>query len=527
MKKLMALIIFLLFFSLFAEEPESYIYDVRIDKADTALRSVFSGLDVWSFYKDDQGRHHYVIASNEAGIKRFSAFKVTVLKIKSVQTAMTEYLAQSAAYRNYEDAVAALSTIASLHPELAKVYIIGQTLEKRDIPAIKISAAPDQNAADKTEVLITGLHHAREWIGLEVSLRLAEFLVSAYEKNERVKGIVDSSEIWIMPIVNPDGYNYSWTKTRNWRKNRLPNGDGTYGVDLNRNYNINFCGEGAGQKTKDDDYCGKSAFSEPESTAVKNLAGDGITPPMNNWADGFKGFLDYHSYQQAILYPFGQSLDAAPTEALMKIVTQKMADIIKGQTGVSYLPMKSSDIYVASGVSNDWFYVTHNNETSLAIELRPAGNSSYGFSLPASQIEDTARENIAAALYFIEYLMYNDTEINTDKNSNNIIDYFEDCSSGECIDFMAPDNTPGSDADTYANDADTQNNTDGNTLSDSEKTGDDQIASDEQVTNADGELTTDGSDEFTASDTDDKSVISDNDAKKSSKSSGCGCSILD
>src|SRR5512141_814265 len=121
------------------------------------------------------------------------------------------------------------------HPGLASVREIGETLEKRKIYALKIS---DNASADEHEpaALFVGCHHAREWISVEVPFLFGRFLLENYDLSQEVRDLVDASEIWIVPIANPDGLEYSIHVYRYWRKNRRANVDGTFGVDINRNY---------------------------------------------------------------------------------------------------------------------------------------------------------------------------------------------------------------------------------------------------------------------------------------------------
>src|SRR5204862_4737527 len=97
----------------------------------------------------------------------------------------------------------------------------------RNVWAIKISsnAAKDES---KPAVLIVGGQHAREWITVEVPLQLAQFLTDHYGSDAEVSSIVNNVEIWIVPMANPDGHEYSRVKNRLWRKNRRDNGDGSF-----------------------------------------------------------------------------------------------------------------------------------------------------------------------------------------------------------------------------------------------------------------------------------------------------------
>ena len=148
-------------------------------------------------------------------------------------------------YNSYSDVVTKLNDLQIKYPEIAKVIKLGSSPEGRDILALRISndSVKEGASSSKPGIVFTGLHHAREWISLEVPLYLAQNMVKNYETDPEMKKRIDSSETWIIPIVNPDGYEYSRKKNSFWRKNRRPvkidacgKKTNAIGTDLNRNY---------------------------------------------------------------------------------------------------------------------------------------------------------------------------------------------------------------------------------------------------------------------------------------------------
>ena len=139
------------------------------------------------------------------------------------------------AYHSYRELETALTDLAARFPGLARLTTIGRSLENRRVLALKISDNPGL-AEDEAGLLLVGCHHAREWISVEVPLLVAERLLETYDSDPSVREIVDGCELWIVPLLNPDGLEYSIGTYRYWRKNRRDNGDGSFGVDLNRNY---------------------------------------------------------------------------------------------------------------------------------------------------------------------------------------------------------------------------------------------------------------------------------------------------
>jgi carboxypeptidase T len=264
-------------------------------------------------------------------------------------------------------------------------------VEGRTIWALRIG----ERKGNARKLLFMGCHHAREWIAVEVPFLLADHLVKNASQDP-VKQWLSQGEIWVAPMVNPDGHEYCRTTERLWRKNRRPNADGSFGVDPNRNYGYMWGTLNvptSSQVPSDDTYVGPRAFSEPETRAVRDLIGREL----------FRGVITYHSYSQLILYPWGytSTLIVDPTD-LQKISTlaQRMADLIKGVHGEVYTPEQSSSLYPTAGDTTDWTYGAY-GIPSYTIELRPTDVAGGGFILPAGQIQPTWEENRDAALEFI------------------------------------------------------------------------------------------------------------------------------
>ena len=295
-------------------------------------------------------------------------------------------------YHTYAEIQAELQTLANNYPAIASVASIGKSVEQRDLWAIKISDHIDQDE-DEPVVVLFGCHHAREWISVDVPFLIAKYLLENYASDTLVARLVDNAEIWIAPMVNPDGHHYSVTNDRLWRKNRRNNGDGTYGVDLNRNYSYQWGGPGSSGDTYSDIYRGPAPFSEPETQALRDFMQQ-VAP---------KAMLSYHSYSQLILFPWGYTYTAAPDKALLDSLAVVMAHKIRSVYGKNYTPGQAATLYLASGDTVDWLYALL-GAPSYTIELRPA--SSYpGFKLPESEIRPTFEENLPAALFIIDWVV--------------------------------------------------------------------------------------------------------------------------
>ena len=295
-------------------------------------------------------------------------------------------------FRTYGEIVARLQGMGAARPDLASVSVFGSSLEGRDLVQITITG-PDQpgNMSDaRPVVLFNGCQHAREWVSPMTVTYLADELIARYDSDPRVRALLDSARVVIAPLVNPDGYVYSWNSERLWRKNRR----GGYGVDLNRNWGYEWGGQGSSGFTGDETYRGSAPFSEPETAALRDLS-------LSFGAD-LASHIDYHSFSQLILWPFGYAdgvQTPEPDRTTFDNLSTEMSGAIQGVHGEFYNPIQSVDLYPAAGDSSDWYY-GQLGATSFTVELRDTGN--FGFVLPPEQILPTAQENFEGMLLFAE-----------------------------------------------------------------------------------------------------------------------------
>ncbi|HEX7902573.1 MAG TPA: M14 family zinc carboxypeptidase, partial [Chitinophagaceae bacterium] len=163
-----------------------------------------------------------------------------------------ELYSQILSYTNFRTPAqvdAAINTLASTYPSLTRIQTIGTTTGSPGMPGkpirvLKISSTPAVNDPAKGDVVYMSLMHAREWITVETVLYIADKLLAQYSTNAAIRNDLDRIQLWIVPVCNPEGYAYTHTggscanpaSPRMWRKNRRDNGDGTFGVDINRNW---------------------------------------------------------------------------------------------------------------------------------------------------------------------------------------------------------------------------------------------------------------------------------------------------
>ncbi|SEG67019.1 carboxypeptidase T [Saccharopolyspora kobensis] len=293
-------------------------------------------------------------------------------------------------YHNYDETVAELDRIAGAHPDIAAKSSIGKSVEGRDIPVLKISDNVGQDE-DEPEVLFNCNQHAREHLTTEMCLRIADRFTSGYASDPAVKEAVDGREIWVIPIVNPDGKSYDIESGdfQGWRKNRQD----TTGTDLNRNWGYKWgCCGGSSDDPNAEDYRGTAAWSAPETAAMRDF----IDSRVVGGAQQIKAAIDFHTYSELVLWPFGHTSDDV-TEGMTQEEYDRFARV-GGEMAQSngYTPQQSSDLYVTDGDSLDWMWGQH-KILAYTFEMYPAsGGGLDGFYPPADVIEKETTRNDAA-----------------------------------------------------------------------------------------------------------------------------------
>ena len=350
------------------------------------------GLDIWEVKPD-----YLILRAPEAPIERLTQMGYGVEPLQPVADHLRAFATTEAiaGYHSAETLEQDLRQLAETRPEIAELREIGRSVENRPIWALRIG----ERKGSLGRVLFMGCHHAREWIAVEVPFRLARELVEQAD-DPKIAGWLSVSEIWVAPMVNPDGHEHCRTGERLWRKNRRRNPDGSIGVDPNMNYGYMWGTLNVPTSShvpSDETYVGPRAFSEPETRAVRDLVA----------REMFRGVITYHSYSQLILYPWGYTdklvTDPHDREGMIGLANE-MRDLMKGVHGVVYTAQQSSALYPTAGDTTDWTYGEY-GIPSFTIELRPKSHLEGGFILPASQIEPTWEENRPAAFRFIEQLL--------------------------------------------------------------------------------------------------------------------------
>ncbi|MCG3122401.1 MAG: hypothetical protein GIKADHBN_00788 [Phycisphaerales bacterium] len=292
-------------------------------------------------------------------------------------------------YKSLDQVSQFVDGLIAARPEIASRETLGLSLEQREIYALRLTSPVPPDRGGKPVILINSVQHAREWITVMSTMYMADQLVNGYGVDPRVTAVLDKFEIVIVPFVNPDGYVYTWTTERYWRKNRRPNANGTFGVDNNRNWGFAWgSNNGSSGNFGSETYRGTAPFSEPENVAMRDwtLANPGVVM-----------HLDVHSYGQYLLYSWGYTPAPAPGVGALRSLAMGMRQAILDSGGVTYNAGQCyQTLYPVSGGAIDWYYGDQ-NILSWTPELR--GPS---FSPPPSVILPTAREMYAALLWLAE-----------------------------------------------------------------------------------------------------------------------------
>ncbi len=365
--------------------------------------------DVQAFYKNQN--------NSNKGLEKNSICPSSNTEIKSPSQFKLGSMGGFYTYQEYLDEV---DKMALEYPQLiTSKSVIGNflTSENRPLYWMKISDNPSIDEIDETEVLYTGVHHAREPISLTELVFYMWYLLENYSNDLEIQYLLNSTELYFVPCVNPDGYIYNETTDPTGggmhRKNRRNVGTSNNGVDLNRNYSYQWGTTGISTNQDDDTYPGSSAFSEPENQAIK-------------WFCENRHFLfaaNAHSFGNHILYPISSTTsEFAVDNEYFKLYTNQMVN----QNGFG--EMKSSDLYPASGESDDFMYKDDLiNKTKIFAITPEIGGSNHGFWPASTEIQGLCKDmmipNLMVAQLTHKYCVINDEMSSYIDNSIGYLNY--------------------------------------------------------------------------------------------------------
>ncbi|MFH0735470.1 MAG: M14 family zinc carboxypeptidase [bacterium] len=310
-------------------------------------------------------------------------------------------------YYTNAEIISKLDSMRLLYPNLISAKnIVGYTVENRPIYSVKISDNPDVDEAEP-EVFFNSLIHCREPAAMMAVMYYMYYLLENYGTNPEVTYLVNNREIYFLPVINVDGYEYNRTTDPNgggmWRKNRKNYG-GIYGVDLNRNFGYKWAYDNVGSSdyVGDETYRGPSAFSEPETEAFRQFVNSRT----------IKTCFNYHTYSNYLLYPWSYALVPTPDSSLFR----EFAMDITAFNGYEY-GQPPEILYQVNGCTDDWMYGDVTGKPKIISFTPEIGNGNDGFWPEQYRIYPLAQENLKPNLYMTwvagEYVSVNGVTYST------------------------------------------------------------------------------------------------------------------
>jgi len=299
-------------------------------------------------------------------------------------------------FRMLEEIYAYYREMVATYPAISSITTLGRTSENREILGVRIHNGTITTATKK--LFIECQIHAREWISAPTCAWQLKMLLEGFGNDSDSNFVLNNFAVLIVPVTNPDGYAFTWSDDRMWRKNRVVfQGTTCRGVDLNRNWPSHWA---ANANQCSDTYPGSTRASELETRAI----GTWIETQGNVQFN-----IDFHSYGELILRPWGYTVTASPDEAILKQLGDGMRDAIRTVHNNQYVSQRSAQLYPANGETTDYYYDTvaagSGQKTSahgFTFELR--GNS---FIIDADQIIPQGEEIWAGFVYAAEFVAGN------------------------------------------------------------------------------------------------------------------------
>jgi carboxypeptidase T len=301
----------------------------------------------------------------------------------AANAATNDFPAGYEGYHTYAETTTELQKVVADHPDIAHLSSIGRSYQGRELNLLTIGSG-----GGKPEVLFTCNQHAREHLTTEMCLHVVQRFTDGYATDPTIKLMVDTHTIYVLPNANPDGseYDISGGRFHNWRKTRKPvPGSSAIGTDTNRNWDYNWgCCNGSSTNPSAEDYRGPAPFSEPETRALADFIN----------AHDIKAHIDFHTYSELVLWPFGYTTSATAT-GMTAAEAKRFQDLGKAMAATNgYTPEQSSKLYITDGDINDWSWGRHKT-LSFCFEMYPTG-SNPGFYPDDSQIVPQTTRNDAA-----------------------------------------------------------------------------------------------------------------------------------
>lgn len=372
------------------------IVRVYVDSWQDLQRIELRGLDVAGGRSGEW--YDLVLTPDEFGAVLASGLRSEVIT-EDLEAERLKYRGQ---YHTYNEVVQILRDMATNYPDICRLDSLGTTWEGRWIYCVKVSDEPWIEDPGEPDVSFDGCHHAREWATVEVPLFYADTLTRGYSSVPQIQELVDNHEIWLIPIVNVDGYVYDYSMGGDWwRKDRQPFG-GSIGTDPNRNYN--GCCNG--------DRYGDWGAIPPDGSVTHRPSRNVFCGAYGEWAyevDVYADFLQsreinanitYHSYGELVLRPWGYTPTPTPDEVVYGQYAVEIALRVHRLGGGTYDP--HGYLYPTQGSTDDFaygwpHYVGGYPCLSYTIEI---GTSFYQ---PPGDLDFICRENFNGAFWLAQH----------------------------------------------------------------------------------------------------------------------------
>jgi hypothetical protein len=357
-------VVALAFSALASAASQNNIYEVYTAKVnrDQAREIARGGYDIATIRGTEAGIEIDLVLSDvERGRLESQGVDLSLKRLKNGQTIQEFAAAQSEfgfnVWRSFDEPGGIrdeLYNIARRNPGIVKLQVLGRSVQGREIIALKVTKdARKVTDGARPGALYVSLQHAREWISVEVNRRLLHRFVDNYGKNTEITNLVNTRELWFVVVANPDGYQFTFTDERLWRKNlRDNNGDGQIalgdGVDPNRNWpeHWNYDEEGSAGLVSDETYRGTAPASEPETQALKGL--------LDRLKGKAKFMINWHSAADQVLLPYGWQ-ESTPSPDNPIFVALAGTDANPSIPGYD-IGLSSDELYITNGETTDYAY---------------------------------------------------------------------------------------------------------------------------------------------------------------------------
>lgn len=353
-------------------KKDCWIETVVSDQVLTRLRN--RGLDVTIVIEN---LTQYYQARNSASFRK---------QVPTLQSTPEHFiLGSNGGYYTLQEIYDNFRTMQTFAPATVSSPIeIGRSCEQRPLYAYRFGTGSD----DKPQVLFTALHHAREPGSASTLIYfLWKLLEDAAKGDPEAVYLLSSRVLYVVPVVNPDGYLYNETKGFGtlWRKNRRDNKDGSFGVDLNRNYGPQSFWDspdgGSSEKPYEDTYRGPAAFSEPETQAIRDFV----------LSHSIKICINYHTFSNVVIYPYGYVNKESPDSAFFRAFSADASKYNKYSAGRDVQTVG----YPTRGVSDDWLYALDAGKPTRTYSFTSeVGTRLDGFYAPKERIIPQCEENL-------------------------------------------------------------------------------------------------------------------------------------